>query len=648
MSGRKVSSGLLVRHPAPFSTESLFGYILRLSQENGYTTPWSLFLTAAMEQHEIRGTGIKITKLGRIANRSSSELEAIAYYAPGRRSCRLLRQRLVLTDLELNKPKLCPQCVSEKDFIEAYWDLTLMTGCPVHKQSLLSSCPVCGRPLRWFRRGLLECQCGANLQNASLQSISLAEASLLNIIRAKVLRITSTDNPSALPISDLQSLDLRALLFVIRTLGKQRMMIDNADWHDCKGLVRAAARVLEHWPTNFFRLLQEIGTKSSTKNAGESVRRQFATLYGCLFKYRAIAERKQVEFLKIAFLDFVSNHWGRGFVDYRLIEPFKKKLPVRRFQTVAAMARQLGVDPRTARRLLEDKKILRRKDRRGKCEYSLIDSDLVDTPRTCPGRIYPLRKAAAMMGLPISVLKNLKASGDYHHRLPTRPGFHELDVREFTKRISDLGSSSNAATVSQQEECITLRTATSRFHGYLGGGAAVVRAVLSRTLPIGRSIDGTAGGVLIPHKQFHLFAESARRRYFANTRSFREAARDIRCESRGVPDLLARGLLESKTTPTGVRVTEESIAQFKRDYASLAAIAKASGTSSFALQNVCRNHTVSIIFIRKDLAGCRQPFIRRIDLRFLPRRYSHFMCNSVPIVSSYGISESQVIVAAAS
>jgi hypothetical protein len=508
MFGGKVSSELLVRHPAPFPTESLFGYILRLSQENGYSTPWSLFLTAGMEQHEIRGTGIKITKLAKIANRCSAELEAIAYCVAGSRLCRLLRQRLVVTDLDLNKPKLCTQCVSEKNFIEAHWDLTLMTGCPVHRQSLLSSCPSCGHPLRWFRRGLLECQCGADLRNGDLQPISLAEASLLDVIRTRALRLApSVENPSGLPLSDLWSMDLRALLFVIRTLGKQRMIMDNADWHDGKGLLCAAAHALEDWPTNFFRLLQEIGMKSSAKNAGESVRRQFATLYGCLFKYRAIAQPKQVEFLKIAFLDFASNHWGRGFVDYRLIEPFSKTLPAGRFQTPAAMARQLGVDPRTARRLLEDKKILRRKDRNGKSEYSLIDSDLVDIPRTCPGRIYPLRKAAAIIGLPVSVLKNLKASGDYQHRLPTQPGFHELDVREFTKRISDLGSSSNAATLSRQEECITLRQAASGFYGYLGGGATLVRAVLSGSLPVRRSVDGTAGGVLIPRKQFRLFAE---------------------------------------------------------------------------------------------------------------------------------------------
>ena len=76
MFGRTVSAELLVRHPAPFPTESLFGYILRLSEENGYTTPWTLFLTAGMKEHEIRGTGVRVRKLARIANRPSSELEA--------------------------------------------------------------------------------------------------------------------------------------------------------------------------------------------------------------------------------------------------------------------------------------------------------------------------------------------------------------------------------------------------------------------------------------------------------------------------------------------------------------------------------------------------------------------------------------------
>ena len=61
-----MTTPLLVRHPAPFPTESLLGYILRLTEVNGYTTPWSLFLLAQIRQHEARSTGMKVAKLARV------------------------------------------------------------------------------------------------------------------------------------------------------------------------------------------------------------------------------------------------------------------------------------------------------------------------------------------------------------------------------------------------------------------------------------------------------------------------------------------------------------------------------------------------------------------------------------------------------
>ncbi|MGO9515716.1 MAG: hypothetical protein ACLPND_01595 [Candidatus Korobacteraceae bacterium] len=87
----------------------------------------------------------------------------------------------------VTRPKLCPECVAEKGFIEAHFDLALMTGCPVHSWSLLSRCPGCMEPLRWFRPGLLECDCGASVRNANLPAISMAESDLLDIVRRKML-----------------------------------------------------------------------------------------------------------------------------------------------------------------------------------------------------------------------------------------------------------------------------------------------------------------------------------------------------------------------------------------------------------------------------------------------------------------------------
>ena len=112
------------------------------------------------------GPVLGLRSSARFANRPSSELDAIAYSSPERRrSCRLLGHSLVFADLNLKEPKFCPQCVAEKGFIEGHWDLRLMTGCPIHRQSLLSTCPKCGDPVRWL---------GEDCWNANVELIWMA------------------------------------------------------------------------------------------------------------------------------------------------------------------------------------------------------------------------------------------------------------------------------------------------------------------------------------------------------------------------------------------------------------------------------------------------------------------------------------------
>src|SRR5580704_854594 len=149
-----MTTSLLVRHPAPFPTESLVGYVLRLTEENGYASPWSLYSLAGLNQSEIRTSGFKLEKLAGIINRPASELESIGYFAPRNRPrwARLLGHCLVPADLNIVNPGLCPRCVAEKGFIEAHWHLTLMVGCPVHECMTALCCPKCGKRLRLFRR----------------------------------------------------------------------------------------------------------------------------------------------------------------------------------------------------------------------------------------------------------------------------------------------------------------------------------------------------------------------------------------------------------------------------------------------------------------------------------------------------------------
>ena len=170
-----------------------------------------------------------------------------------------------------------------------------------------------------------------------------------------------------------------------------------------------------------------------------------------------------------------------------------------------------------------------------------------------------------------------------------------------------------------RQNCLALREATKGFHGYLGGGAEVVRAVLSRDLSVGRSIDGTVGGLLIPCEEFYCFVEKARCRIFGKSRSSGRTARDLCCDSDSIPHLVASGLLASIRTPAGVRITEESIAQFKREYVSMTSIAKALDTSSRALESFCQKNDISVVIIDRKRNRGRQLLVRKKDAQVLLR-----------------------------
>jgi hypothetical protein len=65
-----------------------------------------------------------------------------------------------------------------------------------------------------------------------------------------------------------------------------------------------------------------------------------------LFKSEATRPREQTDFLKVAFLDFAMNHWGRGIVDHKLAKQLGALIP-KRYLTQTEFAAQIGVVPST-------------------------------------------------------------------------------------------------------------------------------------------------------------------------------------------------------------------------------------------------------------------------------------------------------------
>jgi hypothetical protein len=609
-----VSMPLLVRHPAPYPTESILGYVLRLSEKNGYLSPWSVYHLAGMKQKEMKTTGIRVEKLAPIASCPISELTQIAFTsARNRRLPQLLGHRLTPTDLNVAQPKLCPQCVAEKGFIEAHWHLELMVACPVHECLTISECPKCGKRLRWFRPGLLECECGANLLEYEMPAIPQPEASLLDLIRMKVFgHCADEENPVSLPHEDLLAMTLRSMLTVIRALAKHRLVAD-----DCTSpigllqIILAASRVLMDWPKNFIALLTDLGQKLPADVSG-GVGKQFEGIYQALFRNTAIGPPENTDFLRIAFLDFAMNHWGRGFVDHKLIKKLGDVGP-KRYLTQTEFAAQIGVQQSTAARLLKGSKLSSRRVKCGKADRILVDANQGAIPYTFPGKIYRKREAAKRLGISVSVLHALKEGSIYevNHLLPTRAGFHELDLDAFRQRVLALVPDNRFCSIAGVES-VTLNSVLCGHHDSTKTKVKLVRALLAKDIAVFGNADGTIGGLLLDRFGYRQFIVDARSGAAGNAKTPGEVARQLSCDPEAVAALVRLGLLQNGATPVGLRIADESVTAFRREYISLAAIAKAEQTSSRALMRRCGDRGISMLLVPMKRRG-PQPFIRVVD-----------------------------------
>src|SRR5271157_4928004 len=99
-----------------------------------------------------------------------------------------------------------------------------------------------------------------------------------------------------------------------------------------------------------------------------------------------------------------------------------------------------------------------------------------------------------MIGISVGLLKSLKASGDFqvHHQLRTKPGFHELDIEAFIQKLQGLAPPMNPPDLRSPKYIRFAIVAPGRY-GSVEAKANIVRAVLSRELPVVGNVDGTIG-----------------------------------------------------------------------------------------------------------------------------------------------------------
>lgn len=138
-----MKSRVLVRHPAPYPTESFVGYMLRLSEANGYPTVQYMF----GDSGGLRvGNRSDLALVARITHQKITDLKRIAYHSSSRKTHMLLGHPVSMSEVTTRRAPVCPRCVHEEGFLSAHFSLRLMTICPKHKM-LIKVCPGCTKAM---------------------------------------------------------------------------------------------------------------------------------------------------------------------------------------------------------------------------------------------------------------------------------------------------------------------------------------------------------------------------------------------------------------------------------------------------------------------------------------------------------------------
>ena len=216
-----------------------------------------------------------------------------------------------------------------------------------------------------------------------------------------------------------------------------------------------------------------------------------------------------------------------------------------------------------------------------------------------------------MIGISGGLLRRLKASGDFevNHCPRTKPGFHELDIEAFIQKLKSLAPPVNPADLSSPKYVGFAIVARGRY-GSVEAKASIVRAMLSRELPVVGNVDGTVAGLLVSYEGFRRLAHDERARANEGTSTIAEAARQLECNTRSVRRLVELEWLRASQTSKTFRVTEESIAEFKKQYVSLLSIARTTNSASWALQNICKRCNLPMLVARRSGKKSSQAFIR--------------------------------------
>ena len=269
----------------PFADESLAGFVMRLAANHEYSSPMQLLAPLELGLSTLRQAAREGTAHPFMAEYLALTPAELLKLSSGQGGCsRVLGHELDRDLVVLGGRKLCPVCIAEQPYHRAYWDLTVMTVCPVHAVRLLSHCPECNLALNW-RVGPVTCcssqKCGADLRWAETVRVPNAEMGGVRGLHRLLASGSCPQFPDA--VHRLSVSDQIQLAFHLGCYARGRKEMvrptnfarDHAD--DVHLVLTEGWQLCADWPSAFHELLDR-RRSAATSRKRYGIRKHFGTL----------------------------------------------------------------------------------------------------------------------------------------------------------------------------------------------------------------------------------------------------------------------------------------------------------------------------------------------------------------------------------
>ena len=313
----------LLRTPRPLPDENFLGYVLRISETNGYENPQWLISKVIQKKFftNYLKKSIDLFPLAEFFGVSVNALKALMYQ-PASRGGSTSKVKLISFGgvmmrslLRLAHPKICPACIRETGYIRWAWDLVPVTICPNHKIVLLDKCPNCRKPISWNRRELGTCRCGCNWLDIFPPIVENHETSLSRLIYQLCNLTTNTceDSESINALSRLNLEGVTSAIFAVASrydrygMHYKGSILTNSQIHQ---LLVKAYHVFDDWPNNYYKFLEHIRGQNPNIRTARGIGRELKAFHRVLHNELT---SKQFDFMRDEYNYYLMNRWDGGY-----------------------------------------------------------------------------------------------------------------------------------------------------------------------------------------------------------------------------------------------------------------------------------------------------------------------------------------------